>query len=1198
MRRYFLLLSVFCLAALSLDVRGQERCHTDEAHAALLADSAFARSYFAFEAAMEDMASSGALRSSTTHVLPVVVHVMHDGSDLGTGSNISDAQVQSAIEALNADFRGDFGGAQIDIEFELAARDPDGNPSSGIVRVDVSAEVPSYSSTGMVTSSSSDPASELAVKSMSHWPSGDYINVWVVHKLNGGASPIGFAYLPPFSGTLDGIVVHRQVFGVGDQYDLYNNYDLNRTLTHEVGHYLGLLHTFNNTSSCATESNCQTQGDKVCDTPPTTGSLGCSALDCPNTLVENFMDYSVDGCMDSFTEGQRTRMRDALENFRASLLDSDGTVPVMSNDVGLTSLEGVANSGCNATVQPQVLLQNFGTDPMTTATVYFALDGGVENQLPWSGNLSTGESVMIDLPGLATGAGNHTLSVWSTAPGDSYADNDTITVDFEVTGGMVVAMDIQFDPLPYGISWSIVDVSDGSVVMSGDDYDNATYSMSNVIETDCVVSGCYELIVEDAFGNGMHYQPQGSYTLTDVDGNVLGTGGGNFGAQVTHAFCIDGGSMTPCADANGNGVCDEDEGILTTDVPGCTDPTSCTYDAGANADDGSCLYEDAIGDCGGDCPGDADSDGVCDNAEIPGCTDVTACNYDSSATDDAGNCSYPPVNYDCDGNITVMVNGCTDEASCTYDAGANTDDGSCEYLDALGECGGDCPGDADSDGVCDNAEIPGCTDVTACNYDASATDANGSCAYPEIGYDCDGNVLIVVEGCTDPLSCTFDAEANTDDGSCQYLEALGECGGACLGDSDADGICDDAEVPGCTDETACNYDPSATDEAGNCSYPPVNFDCDGNITVVVEGCTDPLSCSYVADANTDDGSCQYLDALGDCGGDCPDDVDGDGVCDNAEIPGCTDVSACNYEAGATEADGSCLYPDPGFDCNGDVLVIVEGCTDPLSCTFDAEANMDDGSCEYLDALGECGGDCAGDADGDGVCDDAEIQGCTDPEACNYDPAATDDAGDCNYPPINYDCDGNVVVVISGCTDPESCTYDADANTDDGSCEYLDAIGECGGDCLGDADGDGICDDAEIAGCTDEEACNYDEAATDENGGCEYAQEGYDCEGNPLVNNIGEKAPELALSAYPNPVTMGIPFRISGLDGEGPWLAQWHDAAGRVVSAQVVTAGSTNAGSVAILDTPDVPGIYMVKVQTYGVAGGQVRPISGVRILVH
>ena len=80
--------------------------------------------------------------------------------------------------------------------------------------------------------------------------------------------------------------------------------------------------------------------------------------------------------------------------------------------------------------------------------------------------------------------------------------------------------------------------------------------------------------------------------------------------------------------------------------------------------------------------------------------------------------------------------------------------------------------------------------------------------------------------------------------------------------------------------------------------------------------------------------------------------------------------------------------------------------------------------------------------------------------------------------------------------------------------------------------------------------------------------------------------------------MGIPFRISGLDGEGPWLAQWHDAAGRVVSAQVVTAGSTNAGSVAILDTPDVPGIYMVKVQTYGVAGGQVRPISGVRILVH
>lgn len=1007
MRRFFFLSFLFaCPFAL---MSQSDRCETDAMHAALLEDSVFARSYFAFEAALEEMAGSAALRSSVDYVLPVVVHIMHDGSDIGTGSNISDAQVLSAIDALNADFRGDFGGAQIDIEFELASRDPDGNPTSGINRINVSAEVPTFSTTGMVTSSSSGPASELSIKSMSHWPSGDYINVWVLHKLNSGASPLGFAYLPPFSGTLDGIVVHREVFGVGEEFDLFYNFDLNRTLTHEMGHYLGLLHTFHNTSSCGIESNCQSQGDKVCDTDPTTGSIGCSPLDCPNTLVENFMDYSNDDCMDSFTEGQRTRMRDALENYRASLITSDGTLPVMATDAGLTAIEGVANSGCNATVQPEVLLQNFGTDPMTSATVHFALDGGVDNQLAWSGNLSSGEFTAIALPGLSAGTGEHTLTVWSSTPGDGYTANDSLTIAFEVTGGMILEMEVQFDPLPYGISWAIVNIDNGNVVMSGEDYDNPTYSMASISESDCAVTGCYELIVSDAFGNGMHYQPNGWYSLTDADGTELAYGSGNFGAEQVHPFCIDGNTVPPCPDANGNGVCDADEEDLTVDVPGCTDGNSCNYNAEANLDDGSCLYLDALGDCGGNCPGDDDGDGICDNAEVAGCTDMAACNFDSSATDDAGNCTYPPANFDCDGNVTVVIPGCLDPASCNFDSEANTDDGSCQYLDALGECGGNCPGDVDADGICDTAEIAGCTDFSACNFDLSATDDAGNCTYPEPGLDCNGDVLVVVEGCMDPASCTYNAEANTNDGSCEYLDALGDCGGDCPEDLDADGVCDSAEIPGCMDSVACNYDPLATDDAGNCSYPPVNYDCDGNITVVIPGCVDPLSCTYNAEANTDDGSCQYLDALGICGGDCPGDADADGVCDNAEIPGCVDEEACNFDAEATDDGGGCEYASEGYDCEGNPLLIINGCTDPESCTYDAEANTDDGSCEYLDALGECGGDCAADLDSDGICDDAEIAGCTDQEACNFNVDATDDDGGCEYAEEGYDCEGNPLV---------------------------------------------------------------------------------------------------------------------------------------------------------------------------------------------
>ncbi len=1005
MRFYVTLLSLFISLFANTALAQDDRCSSDQVQAALLEDSTYARSYFAFEAALSEM-SNTTMRSSDTHVLPVVVHIMHAGAPAGTGSNVSDSQVLSAIDALNADFRGEFGGSDIDIEFVLAVRDPEGNPTTGILRTDVSETIPSFSSTGMVTTSNLDPAAEMNIKNLSHWPGSDYVNVWVLHKLNGGTSPLGFAYLPPTSGTHDGVVLHHQVFGVGAEFDLLNNFDLNRTLTHEVGHYLSLLHTFNNTNSCADESNCLSQGDRVCDTPPTTGSIGCSAMSCPETMVENFMDYSNDDCMDAFTEGQRTRMRNALVSHRNSLLNSDGAVPVMAADIGLASIQGIASAGCASSIAPEVMLQNFGSDPMNSATLYFSLDGGSVNELAWTGNLVSGATEFVSLPTLAASGGAHDLSVWISAPEDGYALNDTLNSSFEILSGTFVNMEIQLDVLPFGFSWSVESTDDGTVVMSGTNYDNGTYAGDFIAESQCATTGCYELTVTDLFGNGLHYPPGGWYALTDADGNVLGSGSGNFGSGQTHAFCVDGAAVAPCADVNSNDICDGDEDLTVTDVPGCTDASSCTFDATANVDDGSCQYLDALGDCGGDCPGDADGDNVCDNAEIPGCVDSEACNYNDNATDDAGNCSYPPVNFDCDGNVTVAVYGCMDSASCTFDADANTDDGSCQYPDALGDCGGDCPSDNDSDGVCDNAEIPGCTDLVACNYDATATEENGNCAYATEGFDCDGNVLIVVPGCTDQASCTYDATANTDDGSCEYLDALGMCGGDCPGDADGDNVCDDEEVPGCTDPSACNFDGDATDEAGNCTYPPVNFDCDGNVTLAVLGCTDAESCTYDAAANTDDGSCEYLDALSECGGDCPSDNDGDGVCDNAEIPGCTDLVACNYEEDATEEDGNCEYATEGFDCAGNPLIVVEGCTDEASCTYNAAANSDDGSCEYLDALGECGGDCEADIDEDGICDSAEVLGCTDTQACNYDNEATEESGECEYAAEGFDCEGN------------------------------------------------------------------------------------------------------------------------------------------------------------------------------------------------
>jgi hypothetical protein len=135
-----------------------------------------------------------------------------------------------------------------------------------------------------------------------------------------------------------------------------------------------------------------------------------------------------------------------------------------------------------------------------------------------------------------------------------------------------------------------------------------------------------------------------------------------------------------------------------------------------------------------------------------------------------------------------------------------------------------------------------------------------------------------------------------------------------------------------------------------------------------------------------------------------------------------------------------------------------------------------------------------------------IPGCTDEIACNYDAEATEDDGSCTYAEPLYDCEGNclndadgdgICDEVGGCMDDSACNFDYQATEDDGSCEYAEDYYDCDGNCLMDTDGDGICDELEVAGCTDLTACNYDEAATDDDGSCTFADAYYDCDGNCL-----------------------------------------------------------------------------------------------------
>ncbi|MFN3874458.1 MAG: M43 family zinc metalloprotease [Flavobacteriales bacterium] len=241
----------------------------------------------------------------SAYTIPVVFHVIHQYGP----ENISDAQIMDALRVLNEDFNKqnpDWPGvrpeflplvANVDIEFKLARKDPQGNCTKGITR----------------TVSSLTNVGDQSMKNLIQWPRNKYLNVWVCANADGAAgytlTPGSVALFP----AADGIVMqHTYVGAIGT-----GTYSRARALTHEVGHWLNLEHTWGGSNTPGVASNCGTD-DGVADTPNTIGwtscnvnGTTCSSLD----NVENYMEYSY--CMKMFTNGQKTRMIAALNNSTA-----------------------------------------------------------------------------------------------------------------------------------------------------------------------------------------------------------------------------------------------------------------------------------------------------------------------------------------------------------------------------------------------------------------------------------------------------------------------------------------------------------------------------------------------------------------------------------------------------------------------------------------------------------------------------------------------------------------------------------------------------------------------------------------------------------------------------------------------------------------------------------------------------------------
>lgn len=412
---------------------GHIRCFTSEVSQMKKMTDPSVKSPEEFEAWMSQIMKANQNNSSTqkaSRKIPVVVHVLHNGDAVGSNENISVAQINSQITVLNADFsatNSDFNNtpsvfnsvkANLDMEFCLAQTDPNGQPTTGINRVNTG--VASYTTT---TIESAKPAIQ--------WDPTKYFNIWVCN-LGGGI--LGYAQFPNSgAANTDGVVITYSAFGTTGSVSA--PYNKGRTTTHEIGHCFGLYHIWGDDGTACTGT------DQVADTPNQADeNYGCpnfaTNTSCSNSgdMSMNYMDYTDDACMYMFTAGQKARVDAVLASAprRASLLTSTvcNTAAITAN---FTASATTINAGQTVT------FTDASSSPATLNSWSWTFTGGT----PASSNVKVPGPITYNTPGTYTVA----LTV-----GDNAAGSDTETK----TGYIIVnpAGTVTCDSTAAGWDWN------------------------------------------------------------------------------------------------------------------------------------------------------------------------------------------------------------------------------------------------------------------------------------------------------------------------------------------------------------------------------------------------------------------------------------------------------------------------------------------------------------------------------------------------------------------------------------------------------------------------------------------------------------------------------------------------------------------------------------------------------------------------
>lgn len=496
--------------------------------------------------------------------IPVVVHVIHNGDAYGVNENITDEQVESQITVMTQDFRRMIGtpgfnsnavGADTQVQFALAKVDPNGNPTNGINRVNLCQE--SWSTADI----------NSTVKPTTIWDATQYMNMWSVNFSD--QTLLGYAQFPDASGlpglntsggsaTTDGVVAGYRFFGSSSLAtgQFQPPYDKGRTMTHEVGHWIGLRHIWG-------DGGCTV--DDFCADTPVAGSpnFGCvtGANSCPAPgvdMIENYMDYTDDTCMNIFTQNQKDRMVVIMNNAarRASLKTStkDIAIALFANDAEIIIERSCTTSSATCTTgsgpTQKISLYNRGSINLTSASISYNLNSGTPQTFNWVGNLAPNKFVYIDLP--IANAVNGTINVSivnANGIADQRASNNTKSANFIVPTGVSnytftnLTFNLVGDRYGNETTWNLKN-SAGTTLYSGGPYTNLPVNGTQPLVTNqswtLATNECYTFTINDSYGDGICCAyGTGSWAIAENGGaSTTVATGGTFTTIQTASFSI------------------------------------------------------------------------------------------------------------------------------------------------------------------------------------------------------------------------------------------------------------------------------------------------------------------------------------------------------------------------------------------------------------------------------------------------------------------------------------------------------------------------------------------------------------------------------------------------------------------------------------------------------------------------------------